>query len=670
MASRTSRIDRSRDYLRVLIDYGSGRLKITIQCVRGGVPLASTAIKNMVWRGNRELEQVLVRDDEELISGDYGVARWMENHKDADEVLYLWKLNLCHEYVGHPIAKHNYNALGATQGDRCAIGELLTEHFADIRTQILDFLHTQPHGLTKPMSREIPIEATITVPAMFDRQARGIMISAATKSGYLNVRLQLEPVCAAAAYIRIIREETYFKDVDTFCCADVGHGTVDVVTISAKETVAATDETPGSNQFDIDIVGEPTGGLAGAHKVEEYAWAWLITECRKVQAMGGLSAVRAKLGGITETALKKQVSDQIRLLKEQKALAPTSYLNLRALNATEDETLVEDGEDEIQIRILRTTLLIWMENWAAQVVQTIKAHRDSMKASIRQACGILVLSGGGSKCEVVKTRIESELRDCGVRHVWVCDVDNPVAQGGLMQYPENEPDQIAEGFWWLALNQEWDPSIHKVGTTWKTVWSEKPRKSRDGRVNVRSRKKADRSQLSESSEMAKGHSFEAQPDPRFTVRNKHDPSKIEAVDRLIRIKTSLVNEPSQVKRIAWESEVEAQALGRIKFSIFHSTSMNSLADCGPLRDANGEIRNMLQPWPDKYIDMPDLPQHGFEKMESASGQPYHLVRCLVSMISAPGNLTLRVDVLAADQSWKHAKGGYGQCPPARPRFRH
>lgn len=211
MTGRASRIDRSRDYLRILIDYGSGRLKITIQCVRGGVPVAGTSIKDMVWRGNREIEQVLVRDDEELISGDYRVAKWMESHKDAEEVLYLWKLNLCREYGDKAIARHNYKALGATQGDLAAIGELLDEHLADIRMQVLKFLDTQPHGLPKPMPRDIPVEATITVPAMFDQQARGIMIGAAAKAGYLNVRLKLEPVCAAAAYIRIIREETWFK---------------------------------------------------------------------------------------------------------------------------------------------------------------------------------------------------------------------------------------------------------------------------------------------------------------------------------------------------------------------------------------------------------------------------------------------------------------------------
>lgn len=72
-----------------------------------------------------------------------------------------------------------------------------------------------------------------------------------------------------------------------------------------------------------------------------------------MQAMGGLSAVRAKLGGITETALKKQVSDQVRHLKEKKVLEKYHYLYLRALNATEDETLVDDGEDEIRIRVPR-----------------------------------------------------------------------------------------------------------------------------------------------------------------------------------------------------------------------------------------------------------------------------------------------------------------------------
>ena len=45
----------------------------------------------------------------------------------------------------------------------------------------------------------------------------------------------------------------------------------------------------------------------------------------------------------------------------------------------------ERRDTSVVLTYCRETLLAWMVDWAAEVVQTIKAHRDSMSASIRQA---------------------------------------------------------------------------------------------------------------------------------------------------------------------------------------------------------------------------------------------------------------------------------------------
>lgn len=165
----------------------------------------------MRWGSNTKIEQKLVMDDSGLVWGRKEVEEWREENRDAESVLWMWKLALCPEYRNARINEHNYRALGATTQDLAVVEELLEQHFKMIRHQLIEYLRHGAHGKNAPIPDDIQIEALVTVPAILKGQSRGIMINAATEAGFRNVRLGLESVCAAAAYMAELRKLGLFK---------------------------------------------------------------------------------------------------------------------------------------------------------------------------------------------------------------------------------------------------------------------------------------------------------------------------------------------------------------------------------------------------------------------------------------------------------------------------
>lgn len=57
---------------------------------------------------------------------------------------------------------------------------------------------------------------------MWDDHQCGVVRNAAREAGFLNLLLRLEPLCAAAREMRLLKERGYLKDHDTFLWHDIG----------------------------------------------------------------------------------------------------------------------------------------------------------------------------------------------------------------------------------------------------------------------------------------------------------------------------------------------------------------------------------------------------------------------------------------------------------------
>ncbi|EME81690.1 uncharacterized protein MYCFIDRAFT_215450 [Pseudocercospora fijiensis CIRAD86] len=372
----TSAIDRSRSFVRTLIDYGSGRLKIAVQFVRPGESVHDVESVNVEFEGSRnEMEQVMVMDDARgLITGKIETQQWIEEQQCAEAAIFLWKLCLSPEHQNSALVTRVYRAIGAEFGDIAAIEELICDHLKVIRQQILSFLRseatgyhcgaqTHARGCKCHIPDDIQIESTITIPVAWNSAARGIMIDAAIAAGFSNIRLQYEPICAAASDLPKMRQQNVIKDDDLVCCADGGHGTMDVVTIHTRRCAYS------ASRFAINVVGTPTGGLAGAHNVELQALNYVV-RCPEIRKYGDLSNACAVLGDLSVNDFQRQLYDQIGYLKEQD---PIPARNTVVISGTAGSAAA-GCISELSISLDRERMISFIIEWAKLAYAVIAEH--------------------------------------------------------------------------------------------------------------------------------------------------------------------------------------------------------------------------------------------------------------------------------------------------------
>ncbi|KXT16949.1 hypothetical protein AC579_7424 [Pseudocercospora musae] len=668
----TSKIDRSRHFVRTLIDYGSGRLKIAVQFVRAGQSVHETEILNVEFEGSRtEMEQVMVMDDARgLVTGKIETQQWIEEYQCAEAAIFLWKLCLSPEYEDSALVARVYRAIGAEFGDITAIEELICDHLKVIRQQILHFLRTQATGYhcgvdshTRGCKCHIPdniqIESTITIPVAWNSAARGIMIDAATAAGFSNIRLQYEPLCAAASDLPKMRQQKVIKDDDLVCCADGGHGTMDLVTIHTRRCAHS------ANRFEIEVVGKPTGDLAGAQNVELQALHYIVRSCPEIRKYGDLSNACAMLGNLSVGDFLRQLYEQIAYLKEQDPIPARNTIVITGAAGSADVGCIS----ELSISIDRERMISFIMQWAQLAYAVIAEH---LRQPVNRNCHVVLLSGGISKCRLVIEYMKKKLmEDFAIEDVWCSKSTNPVARGGLIQYPQNEPDRLPTGSIFLVRDEEWDPAVHKQGTVWVQVWAHE----QEGKIyagNEQSKRSCPEAALdfAEWKDVAgtkfSGRKADANdikalkhtgsdplPDPTWVSRCEHDPSLFLATDRLMPIMSRSDNAMTASEPMPWIALIDASIptrLGGLRFSMYYSKPGQAVAKHSPLRDSQGSIRKQLELFPPKYIKLPDLARQGF-RVKQLRGTPHYECRCIVSTDIAEGSLKLRVKVLAPDQSY-------------------
>ncbi|KAF7195855.1 hypothetical protein HII31_02872 [Pseudocercospora fuligena] len=693
--AQSSKIDRSRDFVRTLIDYGSGRLKISVQFVRAGESVHEVEILNVEFEGSRtEMEQVMVMDDDRgLITGKIETQQWVEQHQCAEAAIFLWKLCLSPEHEDSALVARVYRAIGAEFGDITAIEELISEHLKVIRQQILYFLRSEATGYhcgvdSHPrrckchIPDDIQIETTITIPVAWNSAARGIMIDAATAAGFSNIRLQYEPLCAAASDLPKMRQQKVIKvrslrcevqlwetrtngiqDDDLVCCADGGHGTMDIVTIHTRRCAYS------ANRFEIKVVGKPTGDLAGAQNVELQALSYILRSCPEIRKHGDLSNACAMLGDLSVSDFQRQLYEQIAYLKEQD---PIPARNTIVITGATGSTAV-GSISELSISIDRERMLSFIMHWAELAYAVIAEHlRQPVNRNIQ--CRVVLLSGGISKCRLVIKYMKKKLMDdFAIEDVWCSKSTNPVARGGLIQYPENEPDRLPTGSIFLVRDEEWDHSVHKQGTVWVQVWAHE----QEGKIyagndwnkqscpeaalhfvgwkDVAGTKFSGRKADATNPKALKHTGSDPLPDPTWVSRSEHDPSRFLATERLMPIMNLSDNAMTASEPMPWVALVDASIparLGGLRFDMYYSKPGQAVAKHSPLRDSQGSIRKQLEVFPPKYIKLPDLARKGF-RVKQLGGTPFYECRCIVSTDVAEGSLKLRVKVLAPDQNYVH-----------------
>lgn len=220
----------------------------------------------------------------------------------------------CPEYKEEAATIRFYKAIGAHKnGQTGDIQDFKVSVYRWIQQRIRAWyrdLSPKGHNYSSQYWDEIQIEALITVPAMWSQLQCSVNINAARDAGLLNCQPRLEPLCAAALEMRLLRERNYLTDSKTVCWLDIGHATIDFALVRIEQPAVSGEEPK------LVIVGKPCGALLGSHKIHDLAWD-CIKSCDEVKQRGNLKACLNLLGNMSEAEFVRQAMDTIEYQKKQ-----------------------------------------------------------------------------------------------------------------------------------------------------------------------------------------------------------------------------------------------------------------------------------------------------------------------------------------------------------------
>ncbi|USW50906.1 Putative ATPase, nucleotide binding domain-containing protein [Septoria linicola] len=137
--------------------------------------------------------------------------------EDSLRVIDNLKLVLCPEYADHDAVQHIRGVFG------CPPGEAAIGNFRRLYTLILKKAWA---GCPAEYWTTIATEVKITIPAMWDEDARSVMTQAAADAGFPDCRLYLEPLCVAAAEMTKLQAAGNLQYGDTMLLIDIGYFTI------------------------------------------------------------------------------------------------------------------------------------------------------------------------------------------------------------------------------------------------------------------------------------------------------------------------------------------------------------------------------------------------------------------------------------------------------------
>jgi hypothetical protein len=278
--------------LRLGLDLGTGHMSIDGQHVQGDHYSDPQPLILKGWRGTSIRQIAILEADGNVIYGIEDVVEAVRKHsKYYDQEIERFKLALHSEFEHLDEVKHGKEILCAEK-DRGAIQDFFTDLFRtlleDVRTCYKNVAHNA--GRDDDYWNKIPLELQISVPSMWDDDARGIIRNAAKTAGAWRAELREEPLCVATTYMVDMVKSGSIKAEQRVLLIDYGQGTLDIAIV---ELVC---EPSAGKLMQLRRIGLCSGSDAGAHKVNTAAEEWLLSSgCREIQSRGGFEATCGKL---------------------------------------------------------------------------------------------------------------------------------------------------------------------------------------------------------------------------------------------------------------------------------------------------------------------------------------------------------------------------------------
>ncbi|KAK3648943.1 hypothetical protein LTR22_013168 [Elasticomyces elasticus] len=617
--------------LRMILDYGSGQLKVAAQHVRAGQRIVQTEIDQIpLQEGWYTLEQILVFDGEDIICGTNDVESWAAQHpNEHHKIIQDLKLCLCEGYKNIMAAKRVWEAVGENVGNMTVIQNMLGKHFRWIRGRIVDYYRSEHTSGIHPDDGEdidwdkIKKELIITVPCNWDDEAHGIVRNAADDAGFSEgdtLDIIFEPVAAAAADMERMRRQGDIKYSDQMCFADIGKGTFDIATPMMLAPL------PGESRPRFPIIGTPLGDDAGAHKTHEHAWELMQTHAT-VQLWGSVSRICQLLGNMSESEFARRFSDEFELRKKSFPGRANYPITVSAKAGWQN---VPGGQPNILIDLSHADMTRIFKLWTDRMEKVLVEYLERPDQADAAQCRHVMLTGASRRNKFVADSLKAAMTRCG-RRLFISPTEYPVTKGGLMHYPEHTAAVLPTGFWYLS---QWEDE------SWREQHTDlvKPTRSRKRKsTQFGSRRKV------------------TAPRVKNYVKGSID-GAMKAHDRVVTIMSSVKGQAPEGRLIPQLYHIDADFKSQIVINIYHA--LEQQREHGPLRDSIGDVRECFTKWPLLFADLPDwdeLVQLGFQEESVGEDAAYYAITGVIETHASEDRLMLTLSLLCPDEELKYKK---------------
>ncbi|GIZ47213.1 hypothetical protein CKM354_001031200 [Cercospora kikuchii] len=600
------------------IDLGSCDLKCWVKYVPPGHKAENTpacCVELLPYRREIRLSLLLVDDEDgnrKLLWDDEVTMHLSKHPEDRHRVFANLKLTLSPEHRSHPAVKHIRKVLGIPAGES-GLGEIEYLHvliFEKVRESWYEWCsNTSRNGMGESPEywRTVMKEAKVTIPAMWDTEAQSVMRNAAVRAGFENVRLYLEPLCAAGGEVFRLFLDGKVKDGEHVVMMDIGNLTDDM----AITRVDAPSE-PGGRPHVVQV-GEAAGASTGCFLIYEFAWEWFVNS-DQVREQGGIEEILRRLNKLPEAEMRRQFSECVEAQIRRRTRHCSFLIAALSKPRPGDGTVAEKTfifPDNILERCIR--------EWAARIVTRLDEFLDTEQCRhIGITC--VYLTGGGSLNSVLLETLKQHLqsRDMEVRRPDSQDAAHAVARGGSEQYPTNEADQIREGYYYIIRDEPFVATRH---SDVKVKWKFDP--------------------------VAKVRKVDSTTTPDLIYKSAEDGWFVR--DRL-QLAYHHSSQPTEYPRVLTVFPVDKNSKAQLRFTVYFSERPHQTGNA--LRMKDGRLKKGFEKFLVQRVDVDvDWAQYRFNGYSDA-GTKWDLLDCFVSMSGSAQNLRLCVQVLEPQQAFE------------------
>ncbi|KAK3654008.1 hypothetical protein LTR56_003443 [Elasticomyces elasticus] len=624
----------ARDVLRMIVDLGSGYLKVAAQISRNGQPFEEIAPERIPLKagtGRYELEQVLVIDGETLICGESEVKKWEARNPDQHHrVIESPKLCLCRKYRDSPTARRVWTALGAKPGDLTAIQNLFADQLEWCRQTVFAHYRTDHTSSIHPRTDwdNVGVETIITVPCNWDDEARGIIRNAAYQASvhdYDKINIAYEPVCAAASDMEAMRKANDIQYGDKVLFMDLGKSTVDLSPVEMRERANS------EPQSQFHLAGKPFGDDAGAQDVNEAAWLYIQSHSSVLDFGGNLDGTRDRLGNLDESDFYRRFNNTFERVKRHFQNDEDYHITISARHGWQHRRDVQGRPCQavFLITLSRDEMERLYRAWLERLVQITAQY---LEREDHNECRIVMLTGMSRGNEYVTEYLHKAIAKFG-RVMYISKSDSPVTMGGLLQYPKHATACRPTGFFYATRSEIWQPSLpeHRDATHFSAQSVRK-------RGLTRQKPK-----------------WEAHPKSEVSVVDEFS-GETELLDRLAKLMSILPGTAPIARAVPMVFNVDAGSPARLTFCIYQS--FVEQPEHSPLRAPNGSVDPCFARWPLQFVDIPDsqsLRNIGFVAQQGSDNTSYFVLSGIVEMWAGQDRLEVRLRLLKPGTEFQYDK---------------